>query len=161
MKKILLGLVLLLAISSTACAGGFANTTALALGANVAWHDGTTSHNPDFEGAANGAMSLSPHISAVGSVNYGFERNYWRSTAGGRVTATDVDNQDFSVGLGIQYHFASLLALEPNEWCPDVAVGIRPLPKQIPALALVGLGWYGLTTERAGLSLGARYRFNI
>jgi hypothetical protein len=160
MKKILLGIVLLLAIASTACAGGFANTTTLAAGANLVQFD-DPAISPGYEGCVNGAISLSPHLSGVGSVNYGFRNHYWRSTAGVRVTATDVDNMDFSVGLGIQYHSCNWLGLEPNEWCPDVAVGFRPLPNDLPGLTLTGLGWYGLDTKKAAADVGIRWAFNL
>jgi hypothetical protein len=157
MKKTLLVAVLLLATVPALAAPP--SLASLALGVNGIWADGETQPWSDVEACANGAVSLQPHISAVGSVNYGFVNAYYRSTAGVRVTATDVNNRDFSVGVGMQYHLSN--KLQPNEWCPDVAVGYRPWPKTLPAVTLTGLGWYGLDTKRAGADLGVRWRFSL
>jgi hypothetical protein len=161
MKKYLMYLAALLFVTTTATAGGFANTTSLALGANGVWSDGATERVSDVEACVNGAMSLSPHISGVGSVNYGFLNNAYRSTAGVRITATDVNNRDFSVGIGVQYHLYNGSELKPNEWCPDVAVGFRPWPKTVPAFTLTGLAWYGLDSNNPGADIGIRWRFNL
>lgn len=153
--------LLALGIITSARAGGLANTTSLAGGVQGVWWDGVNAPGPDVEAVANGAMSLSPHISLVGAVAFGLTDSYLRSTVGARVTATDVDNEDFSIGLGIQYHNASVSELGPNEWCPDVSLGIRPWPRQAPAVTLTGLGWYGLESGRAGCAVGAKWRFDL
>jgi hypothetical protein len=158
---LILGTLLALGIITTCRAEGLANTTSLAAGINGVWFDGPDAPGPDVEASLNGAMSLSPHLSLVGSADWGLTSTYLRSTVGARVTATDVDNADFSVGLGIQYHSASVASLRPNEWCPDVALGLRPWPARWPSVALVGLGWYGLESGRAGCSVGGRWRFNL
>jgi hypothetical protein len=161
MKKILLGLALLLAIASTACAGGFANTTSLALGANGIWSDGETEPLSDFEACVNGAMSLSPHISVVGMIGTGLTEAYVRSTVGVRFTATDVDYKSFSASAGIQYHNGSTTEQGPAEWCPEAAIGLVPLPKQAPDLLLTAVGWYGLDSQRAGCAAGIRWAFHL
>ena len=152
-----LALVALLAVPARASSDLFA----LYAGANGAFFGQADPWNADVEAALNGKASLSPHVSAVGSVNYGFSHSYFRSTVGARVTASDVDNPDFSIGLGIQYHTASVADLRPDEWCPDVAVGWRPWPTTQPDLSLTALGWYGLTSTHSGATLGVRYRFKF
>jgi hypothetical protein len=158
---LILGTLIALGIVSFARAEGLANTTTLAAGVSGVWFDGPDAPGPNLEASGHGVMSVSPHLSLVGMAAWGLTETYLRSTVGIRVTATDVDDPNFSVGLGVQYHTASVAALQPNEWCPDVAVGLRPWPARWPAVALVGLGWYGLDSGRAGCSVGARYSFHI
>ncbi len=130
-------------------------------GANGVWFSNGTEQKADVEVAGNASVSLSPHLSAVGSVDYGFTHAYIRSAAGARVTATDVANPDFSIGLGIQYHYATVAWLRANEWAPDASFGWRPYPSKYPRLSIVGLSWYGLTTQKAAATLGVRYKFTI
>lgn len=158
---IILGLLLAVGVISTCRAEGLANTVSLAAGANGVWFDGVDAPGPNLEASGNGAMSLSPHLSLVGSINWGLTATYLRSAVGFRVTVTDVDNPNFSCGLGIQYHNASVSQLKPAEWCPDATIGYRPWPAQAPQVTLVGAGWYGMDSGRAGCSAGARWRFNI
>jgi hypothetical protein len=159
---IVLGLLFALGILTGTCrAAGLANTTTLAAGVSGVWFDGPDAPGPAVEAAGLGAMSLSPHIALVGMLGWGLTDTYLRSTVGVRVTATDVDNPNFSVGLGIQRHDASVTRLGPSEWCPDVAVGLRPYPVRWPAVTLTGLGFYGLESGRAGCSIGARWAFDL
>lgn len=157
---LVLGLMLALVIVGTARAQGFANTTILAAGVNGVWLDAVS--DPGLEASGNAAMSLSPHLSLVGGLSAGLGTDsYLRSTVGVRVTATDVDNPDFSVGLGIQYRNTSDPNRGPSEWCPDVSVGLKPLPMRFPSVALVGQGWYGMHSDVAGCLIGLRYNFHL
>jgi hypothetical protein len=157
---LVLGLVLSLVIVSTARAERFANTTTLAAGVNAVWMDAVS--DPGIEASGNAAMSLSPHLSLVGGLSTGLgSDSYLRSTVGVRVTATDVDNPDFSIGLGIQYRNTSDPDRGPSEWCPDVSVGLKPLSARLPSITLVGQGWYGLNSDVAGCLAGVRYNFHL
>lgn len=158
---IIVGTLLACGIIANCRAEGLANTTSLAAGLSGVWYDGLDAPGPDLEASGHGAMSLSPHLSVVGSLGFGLTESYLRSAVGIRITATDVDNPDFSVGLGIQYRNASIASLGPSEWAPDASVGLRPWPAKLPAVTLVGQGFYGLASGRAGCSAGVRYRFNI
>jgi hypothetical protein len=153
-------LVALLIICKPGHASTLSESVALSAGVNGVWFDDAKPFSGDVEVCGNAKASLSPHLTAVGSVNYGFCHSYFRSTVGGRVCATDVTNPDFNVGLGIQYHMASIGEL-PNEWCPDVSLGLRPWPKQYPNLLLTALGWYGMASGDAGADVGIRWRFNF
>ena len=127
-------------------------------GVNGAWFDGGDAAFPaDVELGGNGRASLSPHLSAVGSAYYGFDHSYARWSVGGRITATDVDDPNFSVGLGLQYHGASQNDLGPQEWAPDASFGWRPSPASLPRLLVVGQGAYGLTSEKVRAILGLRW----
>jgi len=152
----------LIALASVAPAAASTNGVMSAyVGANGAWFVDANPYQADFEPTAALSASLSPHISLVGSAAWGVCNSYLRGGAGARVTVTDVDNPDFSVGTGIQYRIASKAALRPNEWAVDVSMGYRPLPDQYPALSLVAQGWYGLDTHRAGAAVGLRWRIAL
>jgi hypothetical protein len=158
---LILGTIAALGIVATCRAEGLANTTTLAAGLSGVWFDGPEAPGPNLEASGHAAMSLSPHLSLVGMLGAGLTDSYLRTTFGVRVTATDVDDPNFSVGLGIQRHDASVARLGPGEWCPDVAVGLKPWPARWPAVVLTGLGFYGLDSGRAGCSAGVRYTFAI
>ena len=126
------------------------------LGANALWYDGPAGLPGDFEVGGNARASLSPHISAVGAVYYGFDHSYLRGSAGARFTATNPDDPNFSVGVGIQYHVSGEPEIRPEEWAPDVTVGWLPWPGA-PQWILVGLASYGLKSNQASALAGLRY----
>jgi hypothetical protein len=128
-----------------------------ALVANGVWYDGEVPITSDVEAGLALRASLSPHISLVGSSAYGLANDYWRYAAGIRMTATDVDNRDFSVGLGFQYRGSYDGKLAPDEWAPDATIGWRPWPTTLPDIILSGHAWYGIDTNRAGALAGIRY----
>lgn len=130
----------------------------LHLGVNSAWFDGPTTSVPnDIELGANASASLSPHLSAVGGAYYGTRNVYARWSAGARVTVTDVDNPDFSVGLGAQYHGGNYDEVLPEEWMADASFGWRPFPNAMHRLVVVGQAGHGLSTSKSRAILGLRY----
>jgi hypothetical protein len=162
MKKCLPLIIVLAALAGILIVsdGHAGDLASLYLGANgVFLNNGP--FNSDVEGQFNGKVSLSPHLTAVGSADYGVINRYWRSAIGGRVTSTDVENPNFSIGLGVQYRTYGMKAMGPNEWAPDVSVGYRPWPKQLPRVIVGAQGWYGLSSEKAGMELAARYQFKL
>lgn len=130
-------------------------------GINGAWFDSADPYQGDVEATGNLSASLSPHITMTGGGYWGMCNSYLRGVAAARICATDVNNPDFSVEVGIGYHFASKAALRPNEWCPEVSAGFRPFPTDWPNLLVGAQGWYGLDTKRAGATVGARWRFDL
>ena len=161
MKRIILA-ALLLCLAVPVHAADLGDVVSVWGGVNGAWFDGPDTAFPaDLEVGGNAAASLSPHLSAVGAVYYGFDHSYVRWSAGGRVTVTDVDNKDFSVGLGLQYRGASEAELQPNEWAYDASFGVKPFAAKWPKLSVVGQGWYGIESQRAGAILGLRYMLPI
>lgn len=123
-------------------------------GANAVSFDGSLPS--DFELGGTGRLSASPHLSAVGGVFYGVGHSYLRGNFGFRVTATDVDNRDFSIGIGLQYQASSEPAKRPEEWAPDVTVGWRPFA-DMPKVSVGAQGSYGLDSNTAMLILAVRY----
>ena len=129
----------------------------IALGAHGVWIDAAEAANPsDVEAGVHARASLSPHITLVGSADYGFDNQYITAAGGLRITATDVKDKSFSVGVGLQYRWYDDELYQPKEWAPDVSVGWRPW--EASQVILTGTGAYGLTTERARATLGVRYR---
>ncbi len=126
------------------------------LSANAAWFEEPIAGQPtEFEGGANLALSLSPHIGAVGGFYRQFRAGFWRSSAGGRITATDVENKDFSIHVGIQYHTST----DPDrvkEWAPDVTIGVRPMPAEFPWFIVTVQGSRGLKSKQAWGIIGVR-----
>lgn len=126
-------------------------------GANAVWFNGALDLPSDFELGANLRASLSPHISGVSCLYYGLNHSYLRGSFGVRLTATDVDNRDFSIGVGIQRQLSSRPEVRPEEWAPDVTVGWRPWPQTAPRVILIAQGSYGLDSQQGTVLAGVRY----
>jgi hypothetical protein len=125
------------------------------VGANGQWYDQEL-YPSDVEVGGSAKASLSPHISLVGESFYGLAESYLRGAAGFRITATDIENRDFSIGIGACYHVSSSPALRPEEWAGDVTIGYRPWPADMPAMILLARGVYGFETEQASALVGLR-----
>ena len=131
------------------------------VGGNGTWIDGPATAFPsDFEGGGRAVASLSPHISVGSDVYYGFRNTYIRWSVGPRITVTDVDNRNFSVGLGASYHGGSEASVLPEEWVADASFGWRIAPS-VPRLIVVGQGGYGFTTSKARGILGLRWQLPL
>jgi hypothetical protein len=157
MKYLLLSLVALaLFLAPAAQAADFDLHAAAAV--NGAWLDGTNAAFPaDFEAGGTVWSSLSPHLSVVGQVLYGFSHSYIREQVGVRVTTSDVLNPNFNTFLGVVYRGGSIGALRPYEWAPDAGFGLKPLADRYPNLALVGEASYGLQSSRLFAQAGFRW----
>jgi hypothetical protein len=145
--RFLLAVVCLLLLSAPAKAE---KVFSFAVGGNGVYFDGPEGLPNDFELGFNARASLSPHISLVGSAYRGFQNEYNRGSFGVRLTATDVENKDFSIGLGIQRQVSSDLVLRPQEWASDVTLGYKPFPETMPRVILGALGSYGLDSHQVG-----------
>lgn len=127
-------------------------------GHGVWWDSEAAGIRSDLEAGVSAKASLSPHISLVGSGWYGFKEQYYRYAGGVRITATDVDNPNFSIGIGYQYRGSGYEVLKPDEWGPDVTLGWRPWPTLFPDLIVNLQSWYGIDTNAAAGTAGLRYR---
>lgn len=131
-------------------------------GVNAAWLQGPDVAFPvDVEGSGNVKFSLSPHLSATGMLAYGFSHSYLRYDADARVTATDVNDPNFNLFLGIGYRGGSVAAFEPGEWAPNAGFGWRPSPESAPWLTIVGKSSVGLVSHNTITYLGGRYALPI
>ena len=165
MKWLLIAILALLAAWFPAvddCDGAdLGDVVSLYAGVNGTWLDGPAVAFPsDFEAGGRAAASLSPHISVGSSVFYGFRNSYVRWEVGPRITVTDVDNPNFSVGLGASYHGGSEVSVLPEEWIADASFGWRPSDK-FPRFIVIGQGGYGFTTSKARAILGLRWRIPL
>jgi hypothetical protein len=159
MKALTVALCLLLPITALAqTTPAPAKVFGVALGAHGVWNDGAAANLvSDVEAGLHARASLSPHISLVGSADYGFGDRYYTAAIGPRITATDVADRTFSIGVGIQYRWYGKTDEYLKEWQPDVSVGWRPWA-DFPNVIVTGTGAYGLDSEQARATLGVRYR---
>lgn len=96
----------------------------------------------DIEAIGRASISLTPHVSVVGGVSYGVDQSYVRGSGGVRLTATDVDNRDFSIGVGVSRHYVSEAGSGLDEAAAEGSIGWKPLTNSrvlVTALACVGL----------------------
>lgn len=157
----MLAALIALAVLAFPAAASTNGVVAAHVGANGVWFVDADPYQADVEAAGTLSASLSPHVSLVGGAEWGVCNSYVRGQAGARITVTDVNDPNFSIGVGAQYRMASKAVLRPNEWAADVSLGYRPFPVEYPRLSLVAQGWYGFDTHRAGALVGARWRFPI
>ena len=127
------------------------------LGANAVWYDDEVRPS-DVELGGTASASLQPHIALVGSAFYGLEKSYLIGQAGVRITATDVENKDFSIGVGFQYRASSKVGARPEGWGPDVSIGWRPWPYDLPLVTIGVQGGYGMTENEAYALAAVRYQ---
>lgn len=128
-----------------------------AAAANAITFDAVAPKPNDVEVGGNLAASLQPHISAVGALAYGFDHSYLRGSVGARFTASNVDDPNFSVGLGMAYHVSSEPGIRPEGWAPDASIGWRPWPVDAPRVNLILQGQYQLEANQASAIMGVRY----
>lgn len=127
--------------------------------ANGSWWDGVKALPDDFELGGTASASLQPHLSLVGNGFYGLNNSYLRGGVGVRVTATNVDDPDFSIGLGAQYHFSSEPSVRPEGLGYDASMGWRAWPNDLPNLTLILQGeYYPAATESPGMAVHAGVR---
>lgn len=113
----------------------------------------------DVEAIGRGAISLTPHISVVGGVGYGVSNSYVRGSGGIRLTATDVENKDFSVGVGVSRHYTSEPLFGLDEAAAEGAVGWKPLTNS--SVIVTALAAVGLDTGRRVFSAGIIVPFHL
>lgn len=119
------------------------------VGAQGAWYNGSS--DGDMEATARAAVSVTPHISLVGGAAYGFSHTYLRESLGARITATDVSDSSFSVGMGISRHFRS----EPGglqEWAGEAAIGWKPLASS--SVLVTAMAAYGIESRTPFITAG-------
>lgn len=118
-------------------------------GLNGLWYDAPAGNPSELEAGVTARASLQPHISLVGSAMYGFESDDIRTTAGWRVTVSDVENPNFSIGVGMQYRIG-----DGSEWQGETTVGWRP---GYGEFVLGAQGFYGLKSNEAGALIAVRH----
>jgi hypothetical protein len=130
------------------------------LGLNAVAFDGASKLPSDFEAGGGGSISLSPHISAVGGAWYGLGESYLRANIGGRITVSDVNEPNLSMGVGVSYNASSKPSVRPQELCGDAVIGWRPYPQTAPKVTLGASASYGFESTHAFLTLAVRYQLS-
>lgn len=158
MKRATIFLLLAAALAAHPKAGWSA-TLGLAVGGQGAWFD-DGGHEPqrDLEATGRAALSITPHISAVGGIAYGFMESYVRGSVGARATVTDATNKSFSIGIGFARHFES----EPgqlDEWAGEAAIGWKPLTTS--DILITAAAAYGLDSGRRMVTAGVVFPVTI
>ena len=149
-------IILVAALLCVACSAFAEPVLTPYIGANSISYNGNIPS--DLEIGGGGATSLSPHISAVGGAWYGLGHTYLRGTLGARVTASDVNDPNFSIAVGGQYNASSKPAIRQQGWDGDVTLGWRPYPERWPQGALIAQGAYMFAEPNpVYLTLGIRY----
>lgn len=138
-----------------ASAGGLGSL----VGASTLWLGGQATTFPtgtvvknDVEGFGALSVSLSPHISATGSVAEGFQHGYTRASAGARFTVHDNAAHTVSAGVGIEHQWYSDFAVGADEWVGKSVIGWDAQEW----LNFTGTGAYGLTSHELRASLAAQ-----
>ena len=141
-------LAFLLALHHRDCEGASAwQALSVGVGGGGVWVDeGTGPAFRDFEAGVNASVSLTPHVSIVGGASYGVDRSYVRGSGGARITATDVNDPTFSVGVGISRHYVSEPGSGLDEAAAEAAIGWKPLANS--RVLLTGLAAIGIDTGR-------------
>lgn len=131
-----------------------------AAGVNGAWLTGTDAAWPaDFEAHGIIWTSLTPHIDLYGSLQYGFSNSYLRGIGGAKVTATDVNDPNFSLYLLAGYRGGSVDALQPSEWATGAGFGWRPSPENWPRFLIAGEASLGMESNLVIVHAGPRVYF--
>lgn len=147
MKRIVLTAALALALAAPSHAANAWQALSVGIGGGGIWVDeGQGPAFRDVEAGVVAAVSLTPHVSVVGGASYGVDRAYVRGSGGVRLTATDVNDPTFSIGVGVSRHYVSEPGSGLDEAAAEAAIGWRPLAGS--RVLLTGLAAYGIDTGR-------------
>ncbi len=141
--------VLVTAAVVDACHADAWDNTSIGVGPQYTWFsDNGAQILDEFELGGAIATSLRPLVTAVGSLNYGTDHNYWRTDVGLDFSTHDEvsENQHWSVGAALKRQFYSNHKYGADQWVATGAVGLatRVWGKQV-SFGL--LGAYGIKEE--------------
>lgn len=146
-RKLLIVLGLSVSLASAGHAANAWQALSVGIGGGGIWVDeGAGPAFRDVEAGVSAAVSLTPHVSVVGAANYGVDRSYVRGSAGARLTATDVNDPNFSVGVGVSRHYVSEEGSGMDEAAAEAAVAWKPLAAS--RVIVTGLAAFGIDTGR-------------
>ena len=133
MKRLTVPLcALLLALAtSPGFAAGASPWEAMSFSAGVQgrWLDGgVSSGNRDLEFAGNAALGLTNNIDVTGGVAYGVQGSYVRAQTDVRLTATDANDPNFNIWIGVGRYFSKRPEDGLNETAGKAGFGWRPFP---------------------------------
>lgn len=130
------------------------------VGGQALWADeGGIPAYKDAEAIGRASIGITPHINLVGGIGYGVEQAYVRGSAGVRLTATDVNDPNFSIGVGVSRHYVSEPGVGLDEAAGEAAIGWKPFAAS--RVILTGLATYGLDSGRRLFSVGIVFPFKL
>jgi len=148
-----LGLALLASFTDDGDCANVWQATSLGIGGQGVWVDaGNPPAFRDAEAIVRAAIGITPHVNIVGGVSYGVDKSYLRGSGGVRLTATDVNDPNFSIGIGISRHYVSEPGAGLDEAAGEAAIGWKPFTSS--NVLLTGLAAVGLDTGRRVFSAG-------
>lgn len=148
-----LGLALLASFTDDGDCSNVWQAASLGVGGQGVWVDsGNFPAFRDAEAIVRASVGITPHVNIVGGVSYGVDKSYLRGSGGVRLTATDVNDPNFSIGIGISRHYVSEPGAGMDEAAGEAAIGWRPFPSS--NVILTGLAAIGLDTGRRVFSAG-------
>ena len=153
---LIVSIVGLAAVLAMPCHAGVWEASSIGVGGGGGWL--TVPGDPtvgNLELVGRAAVSVTPHVAIVGGGAYGFQDSYLRGSAGARITATDVNDQSFSIGIGISRHFASEDGFSLDEWAGEAGLGWKPLVSS--RFLLTALLAYGLDSGNSFVSAAVVY----
>jgi hypothetical protein len=140
-------------IANGATAASIWQAASLGVGGQGVWVDaGNFPAFRDAEAIARASIGITPHVNIVGGVSYGVDKSYLRGSGGVRLTATDVNDPNFSIGIGISRHYASEPGAGLDEAAGEASIGWKPFASS--KVLLTGLAAVGLDTGRRVFSAG-------
>jgi hypothetical protein len=113
----------------------------------------------DAEAIGRASLGVTPHVNLVGGVSYGVDKSYLRGSGGVRITATDVNDPNFSIGVGVSRHYVSEPDAGLDEAAAEAAIGWKPFTSS--RVILTGLAVYGIDTGRRMFSAGVVWPFKV
>jgi hypothetical protein len=156
----ILAVALSLSLASAAHGASLWEAATFGIGGQGVWVDeGTAPAFRDAEAIARAALGVTPHVNLVGGASYGVDKSYLRGSGGVRLTATDVNDPNFSIGIGISRHYASEPGSGLDEAAGEAAIGWKPFASS--NVVLTGLAAVGLDTGRRLFSAGVVWPWKI
>lgn len=163
MKKASIAAVLLSALALCpfrADAASVWSAMSVGIGGQAVWvDDGNEPAFRDAEATGRASLGVTPHVNVVGGISYGVDKSYLRGSGGVRITATDVNDPNFSIGIGISRHYQSEPGAGLDEAAGEAAIGWKPFASS--RVILTGLAAYGLDTGRRVFSAGVVWPWKV
>ena len=163
MRYVLVAAVMLAAVLFTAPPSQSASVwsaMSVGIGGQAVWVDeGNEPAFRDAEAIGRASLGITPHVNIVGGLSYGVDKSYLRGSGGVRLTATDVNDPNFSIGVGISRHYQSEPGAGLDEAAGEAAIGWKPFASS--RVILTGLAAYGLDTGRRVFSAGIVFPWKV
>lgn len=165
MRKFLFALFLIVTGLAPLCAHAQDSTSVgsvfkVWVGANAAFNSATDSLDKfnDVEVGLTSAANLYHPISVVASGFVGVDKQYVYGSIGPRIALSDSTAHSYGTAISFERQFSSDETFKQNEWVAKASVAFRPWPTETPQVVLGAQGFYGISSNTAGVSAALRYQ---